>query len=181
VERASTGIRLVEIILGVITVALASWVISNPDVTTLFFVTLLGIALIMVGISKIIAGIVVKQNANSLRIISIVIGVVSIIGGAFALANPISAVITLIIIISIFILIHGLGLIISGITSKDSQKNLRIANIVLGVIAVAFAGIIHANPEFAITMTIVLISLGLLFNGLASIMSGIIGSPVTKI
>jgi uncharacterized membrane protein HdeD (DUF308 family) len=181
VEKASTGIRIVEIILGAITVGLSALVLSNPGFTTLFFVTLLGIALVMVGISKIIAGAVLKENTKSLRGISIAIGVISVIGGIFALVNPIGAVAALILVISIFILIHGVGLVASGITQKGTQKGLRIANIVLGVIAVAFAALIYANPDWAVAMMVILLALGLLFNGVASIVSGIFGIRITKV
>lgn len=180
-EKASTSIRIVEIILGAITVGLSAFIISNPGVTTFIFVTFLGFALIMVGISKIIVGAALKDSTKSFKGISIAIGVISVIGGIFALVNPIGAVAALILVISIFILIHGVGLIASGITQKGTQKGLRIANIVLGVIAVAFAALIYANPDWAVAMMIILLALGLLFNGIASIISGIFGIRIAKI
>ena len=56
-EKSPKGLRIAEIILGAIAIALSAAVLANPDVTTLLFVTLLGIALIMIGISRIIVGI----------------------------------------------------------------------------------------------------------------------------
>ena len=55
-EKSPKGLRIAQIILGAIAVALSGAVLANPDTTTLLYVTLLGIALIMVGISKIIEG-----------------------------------------------------------------------------------------------------------------------------
>ena len=89
-EKSPKGIRIAEIILGVIAIALSAAVIANPDVTTLLYITLLGIALIMIGISRIIVGASAKQVSKGSRAISIGIGVVSIAGGLFALANPIA-------------------------------------------------------------------------------------------
>ncbi len=183
-EKSPKGLRIGEIILGVIAIALSAVVIANPGLTTALYVTFLGIALIMVGISRIIVGAIAKQVSKGSRGISIGIGILSIIGGAFAVANPITAVATLIAIIAIFVLIHGLGLIASGIASRGLDKGSRIGHIVLGVIAVAFASIIYANPGLALTMMLLLLSLGLLFNGIGSIISGITGnarlSPITK-
>ena len=130
--KSPKGLRIAQIILGGIAIGLSAAVIANPDVTTLFFVTLLGIALIMVGISKIIEGAIAKHVSKGSRFISLGIGVVSIAGGFFALVNPIAAVATIILIITIFILIHGIGLIANGAVSRSEGKASRIANIIIG-------------------------------------------------
>lgn len=179
-EKTAKGIRIAEIILGAITIALAAFVISSPDTTTVILVTLLGLSLIFTGIARIIVGGVVKQISKGYRAINIGIGVISIIGGIFAIANPITAIATLIWIVSIFILIHGLGLIGSGIISKGVDKGSRVSGIVLGGIAVAFASILLAYPELFAGMVIIFLSLGLLFNGIASIVSGITGNRVMQ-
>ena len=177
-EKSSKGIRIAQIILGAITIALSGAVLANPDTTTLLYVTLLGIALIMVGVSKIIEGGLVKSTKGS-RGINIGIGIISIIGGAFAIANPIATIGTLIWIISIFILIHGLGLIFSGILSRDVSKGSRIGTIIVGAIAVGFASVLLAYPGLALVMMIMMLSLGLLFNGIGSIISGITGRKIS--
>ena len=183
-EKTSKGVRIAEIILGAIAIALSGFVISNPDTTTLLYILLLGIALLMTGISRIIVGAAAKQASGSSRGISIGTGVISIIGGVFAIANPVAAVATLIWIVSIIILIHGLGLIGSGIVSRGVDKGSRISGIVLGAIAVAFASILLSYPGLALVMMIIFMSIGLLFNGIASIVSGITGNkrmqPLTK-
>ena len=182
-EKSPKGLRIAQIILGAIAIALSGAVLANPDTTTLLYVTFLGIALIMIGISKIIEGGLSKSTKGS-RGINIGIGIISIIGGIFALVNPVAAISTLIWIISIFILIHGLGLIASGISTRDSTKGSRIGTMILGAIAVGFASILLASPGLAVVMMIMFLSLGLLFNGIASILSGITGnrriSPTTN-
>ena len=183
-EKSPKWVRIADIILGVIAIALSAVVLANPGLTTVLYVTFLGIALIMVGISRIIVGAIAKQVSKGSRGISIGIGILSIIGGAFAVANPITAVVTLITIIAIFVLIHGLGLIAGGIASRGLDKGSRIGHIVLGAIAVGLAAIIFASPGLAIAVMLILLSLGLLFNGIASVISGITGnritSPITK-
>jgi hypothetical protein len=179
-EKTPKGIRIAEIILGGITIALAAFVISNPETTLAILVILLGLSLIFTGIARIIVGGVAKQISKGYRGINIAIGVISIIGGIFAIANPIAAVETLIWIVSIFILIHGLGLIASGIVSKGVDKGSRVSGIVLGGIAVAFASILLAYPELFAGMVIIFLSLGLLFNGIASVISGITGNRIMQ-
>jgi uncharacterized membrane protein HdeD (DUF308 family) len=179
VEKSPAWLRIAQIILGAIAVALSGWIIANPTETALLYVAFLGIALLMVGISKIIEGIVSRQIPKSTKAISIVIGIISIIGGIFSLVNPIAAVVTLIMIVSIVILIHGLGLIVTGIADKSLSKGSRIANIVLGILAVAVSASIHAMPGLAVAMTLILVSIGLLFHGIASIIAGIIGQKLS--
>jgi hypothetical protein len=179
-EKTPKGIRIAEIILGAITIALAAFVISSPDTTTVILVMLLGLSLIFTGIARIIVGGVAKQISKGYRAINIAIGVISIVGGIFAIANPITAVATLIWIVSIFILIHGLGLIASGIVSRGVDKGSRFSGIVLGGIAVAFASILLAYPGLALVMMIIFLSLGLLFNGIASVVSGITGNRIMQ-
>ena len=93
----------------------------------------------MVGISKIIEGVLVKQLSKGIRIISIIIGAISIGGGLFSLAHPIAVLLTLIMVITIFILIHGAGLIGNGIASRNESKASRIANVIIGGIVIAFS------------------------------------------
>lgn len=181
IEKSPTWLRIAQVVLGVIAVALSGMVLANPDVTTLFFVTLLAISLIMVGISKIIEGALVKQLSKGTRIISVVIGIISIAGGFFSLANPIASVLTIIFIITIFILIHGVGLVANGIVSKNERKSSRIANIVIGGIVIALSAILYAYPGLAVVLMVMFVSIGLLLHGIGSIISGITGNRrITK-
>jgi len=175
VEKSPVWLRIIQIILGAIAIGLSGWVIANPVETTLLYLVFLGIALIMVGISKIIEGFVLSQIPKSSRTIHIIIGIISIIGGVFALANPIAAIATLIMVVSIVILIHGLGSITTGIVDRNQSKGHRNANIILGILAVIASAVIIAAPGLAVAMMILLVSMGLLFHGIASIISGIIG------
>jgi hypothetical protein len=178
-DKTPKGVRIAEIILGVIAIALAAYVISNPEAAISFHVMLLGLALVVIGVSRIVVGGVAKQASGKSRGISIATGIISIIGGIFAIANPIEAIGTLIWIVSIIILIHGLGLIGSGITSRV-DKGSRISGIILGAIAVGFAGVLLAYPGLVLAMMIIFMAIGLFSNGIASVISGITGNKIMR-
>jgi uncharacterized membrane protein HdeD (DUF308 family) len=178
-EKLPSWLRIAQIVFGVVAIALSGWVIANPAATTLLYITFLGIALLMVGFSKIIEGVVLRESQKSSRVISIGIGIISIIGGSFALANPIAAVVTLIMIVSIVILVHGIGLIATSAAAKNLGKGPRIANVILGSLAVAVSATLHVTPGLAVAIMLMLLSIGLLFNGIASIISGIIGQRLS--
>ena len=175
IEKSPIWLRIAQVVLGAITIGLSGMVLANPDVTTLFFVTLLAISLVMIGISKIIEGAIVKQLSKGSRVVSIVIGIISIAGGFFSLAHPIAAILTLIMVITIFILIHGVGLVANGIVSKNEGRGARIANIIIGGIVIALSAILYAYPGLTLVLMVMFVSIGLLLHGISSIISGIIG------
>jgi uncharacterized membrane protein HdeD (DUF308 family) len=174
-EKTPIWLRIAQIVLGAIAIALSGWVIANPAETTLLYIAFIGIALLMVGFSKIIEGAVLRESPKSARGISIVIGIISVIGGSLAISHPIAAVATLIMIVSIVILVHGIGLIVTGAAVKTLGKGHRIANIILGILAVVVSASINAMPGLVLAVMLILVSIGLLFHGIASIISGIIG------
>ena len=88
-EKSPKWVRIVDIILGAIAIGLSGMVLANPDVTTVFFVTLLSIALIVVGVSRIIGGAAIPGLSKGGRAAGIAVGVLGIVGGAIALANPV--------------------------------------------------------------------------------------------
>lgn len=173
--KTSKGTRIAEIILGAITIALAGFIISNPVGTALFLIMILGYALIIVGISRIIAGITQRDATGAIRGISIGTGVLSIIGGTLAVLNPIGATAILIMVVTIFIMIHGFGLIGSGISAKSASKGQRLGIVIIGILAVGFSSILLAYPGMVIELVIMFMSISLLFNGIGSIISGIVG------
>ena len=61
------------------------------------------------------------------------------------------------------------------VADKSLGRCSRIANIILGILAVVVSASIHAMPGLAVAMMLMLVSIGLLFHGIASIIAGIIG------
>jgi hypothetical protein len=137
---------------------------------------ILGYALIFVGISRIIAGFAQRDASGPIRGISIGTGILSIIGGGVAVSNPVGATTILIMVVTIFIMIHGFGLIGSGISARGASKGPRIAIILMGVLAIGLSSVLLAYPGLAVEMVVLFMSVSLLFNGIASIISGITGN-----
>ena len=175
--------RILEIVLGAIAIGLSAFVLSNPDVTTLFFALMLSIALIIIGISNILKGVFGGGLSKGTRGISIGIGVFALIGGFVTAMNPFVAVQTLIMLFAMIVLLYGFGLISMGIASRTEGKASRVADIVIGGIVVGFSLMIFAFPGLALVMMVIFVSISLLIKGIASIISGITGerriSPLT--
>ena len=178
--KSSTGTRIAEIILGAISIVLAGFIIANPASTAIFLIMILGYGLIFVGIARIVGGFTQSGVSAAMRAISIGTGALSIIGGTLAVWNPLEATAILIFVVTIFIMIHGFGLIGSGIGARGIPKGPRIGIIIMGIIAVGFSSILLAMPGLAVELVILFMSISLFFNGIGSIVSGITGNKQDK-
>jgi len=180
IQKSSTPLRIVQFIMGGIAIALSGYVLANPIATTGFVLTFLGIALIVVGISNIIVGFSHREAPKSTRAINIGIGIVAIIGGFFTLAHPISALVSLIWFISIFVFIYGAGLVATGISHRELGKGSRIARVIIGAIVMILSGLLMEYPGLTISMMIIMLSINLFIQGIESIISGAIGYKIVK-
>ena len=180
IQKSPTSLRIIQFFMGAIAIGLSGFVLSNPIATTGIFLTFLGIALIVVGISNIIVGFSHKGAPKSTRAINIGIGIVAIIGGFFTLAHPISALVSLIWFISIFVLIYGAGLVATGISHREMGKGPRVARVVIGGIVMLLSGLLMEYPGLTISMMIILLSINLFIQGIESIISGAIGYKLIR-
>ena len=179
-EKSPAWLRIILIALGAIGIGLSFAVIANPDTTTVFFAMLLGIALILIGIARVIEGAAGPKTKGS-RGIDIAIGAIAIIAGILAISNPFGAVLAMITIINVFLLIYGLGMIATGAAAKNLGKGYRIATMIIGGIVTAFALTLWAIPGLTLVLMITFFSIGLLISGIGNIVSGILGRRVGPI
>ena len=179
-DKSPTWLRIVLIVLGAIGIGLSFAVIANPDVTTLFFAMLLGIALIVIGAARVIEGAVTPKSKGS-RAIDIGIGALAIVAGILAISNPFGAILAMITIINVFLLIYGIGLIATGATARDAGKGYRIATMIIGGIVTAFAVTLWVMPGLTLVLMITFFAVGLLIGGIANIISGVLGRRVSPI
>lgn len=180
VQKSPTGLRIIQIIMGGIAIALSGFVLANPISTAWFFLLFLGISLIVVGIANIIGGILHSTSPKSTRAINIGIGIVAIIGGFITLVHPVAALISLIWFISIFVFIYGAGLIATGISQHYMGKGARIARIVIGAIVMILSGLLLEYPGLTLSMMVIFLSINLFIQGIENITSGAMGYRVSR-
>jgi len=181
VQKSPAGLRIIQFIMGGIAIALSGFVLANPITTAWFFLTFLGIALIVVGIANIIGGISHRAAPKSTRAINIGIGIVAIIGGFFTLVHPVAALLSLIWFISIFVFIYGAGLIATGISNQNMGKGARIARVIIGAIVLIFSGLLLEYPGLTLSMAVIFLSINLFIQGIENIISGAIGHRISKV
>jgi len=178
VQKSPTWLRILQFVTGGIAIALSGYVLANPVTTSWFFLTFLGISLLVVGISTMLNGFLNRASSKGTRAIGIVVGIIAIIGGIFTIAHPIVALASLLWITTIFVLIYGAGLVATGIARRDQSKGARIAEIIIGIIVVALSGTLLAYPGLTLSLMIIFLSINLFIQGINRIISGAIGHRI---
>jgi uncharacterized membrane protein HdeD (DUF308 family) len=172
VERTPTWLRFFQIIAGIIAMVLSGAVLASP-VTALFIVTLLfSIALIFLGIERIIVGITSSGGSRGSRIGNIVLGVITITISGLPMIFPLFAFEIIVFLISFGLLFNGIGRIMQGVSSKTADRWYRVTVIGFGIFAIVFSVLVLVYP---ILSTTIMLSVVFLILGIECIMAGTTG------
>jgi uncharacterized membrane protein HdeD (DUF308 family) len=113
--------RLASIALGIIVIILAITLLAYPVGTTVIAVILLAIALLFVGIERIVHGVGNKERRGWARAFSIGVGVIAIAVSIAIMVSPVFGARLVGVIVGVALLIIGIEMIIAGITGKRQQ------------------------------------------------------------
>jgi len=175
VARIPKSIRIADIILGAITLALAAAVLAFPSLATLLLVVWIALSLLFAGFEGITVGAAAKRLLRRQRVVRIVSGVVAVILAALVLAIPAAAVVGTIVLLSVGLLFLGGGGIAKGIVEKYMSVWARVMYIVVGGISVALSIAVIANPLFGLLTLFIIVSTVLLINGMSYVIAGVTG------
>ena len=173
-ETKSPGwMRAAQIALGVIAVVLSVYILAYPVLTFVTIVLLLGIVLFVVGIERIIQGIVAPGKS---RWGTIGLGILVLIISIIVMAFPGAFGVFLIILIAIGLLFDGIARVYHGATDKTRGRWSRIFSIAAGVIEIVLSLTILAAPVIGAELVSFLLAIALLIVGIQIIVAGITGS-----
>lgn len=164
--------RAAQIGLGALAIILAIIAIVFPGATVVSIVIILAIALLIVGIEKVISGIFFQHKS---RFAAIGLGILVIILAIIALAFPVGATTVLILIIAFALMFDGFARIIQGFGDKQERGWIRGFYIGVGVLAVIISVMVLVSPLFGAALAGLLIGIALLIIGIQVISAGISG------
>ena len=164
--------RAAQIGLGAIAIILAIIAIVFPGATVVSIVIILAIALLIVGIEKVISGIFFQHKS---RFAAIGLGILVIILAIIALAFPVGATTVLILIVAFALMFDGFARIIQGFGDKQERGWIRGFYIGVGVLAVIISVMVLVSPFFGAALAGLLIGIALLIIGIQVISAGIAG------
>jgi uncharacterized membrane protein HdeD (DUF308 family) len=113
--------RMASIGLGIIVIILALIVMAFPVGTTVFLIILMGIALLIDGISRLVHGFGDKESRGWSRGFRIGVGALEVIFGILVMVSPAVGVAFVGFIIAIALLIVGIQMIAGGVTGRRTR------------------------------------------------------------
>lgn len=173
-ETKSPGwMRAAQIALGVIALVLSLYILAYPVLTFVTIVLLLGIVLFVVGIERIIQGIVAPGKS---RWGTIGLGILVLIISIIVMVFPGAFGVFLIILLAIGLLFDGIARVYHGATDKTRGRWSRIFSIAAGVIEIVLSLTILAAPVIGAELVSFLLAIALLIVGIQIIVAGVTGS-----
>jgi uncharacterized membrane protein HdeD (DUF308 family) len=164
-KKSSMGLRILEIIAGIIILVLAGYVIAYPRVAIATLILLLAIALIILGIAYFIR-VFAKGISGWRRLLNLILSVLAVIIAAFVIDNPlIYGSLTLVYLL-------GLALLFAGIASAARGTA---GSIIVGILGIIIGFVVIIFPALGLATLVFLLALFLIIFGLESIISGIVG------
>ena len=158
---------LLAIVFGIIVLLFPSWGVAT-------LVALLSIGLFFAGIRS-ISLVGFNQVSKSLRAISAITGIISLILALLVLLFPGWAVLTLLLLVSFGLMVYGVGRIFIAYALKDTVGWLRGAIAAVGVVDIILSVAVIVLPSVALLTLAVILSVVLLLSGAEMIVSGAIG------
>jgi uncharacterized membrane protein HdeD (DUF308 family) len=172
----SKGIRILQIIVGIIAIALSLAVIINPGFGIEIIVFLLSLTLLVVGIERIsIAFLPYIKKSTSTRISNIVLGALTIGLAIVVIAFPIFAIGFLLTLLALGLLFIGIARIVHGIFNKQTSKWSRIFLVAVGILSIGISFMVFINPVAGIFILTFMLAVNLLIIGVESIVHGASG------
>ena len=173
--RSPSWMRVFQIGLGIIAIALSTYVLAFPTATFFTIVYILGIILLIVGIESVVSGIFSPSPGRS-RWGTVGLGILVIIVAIIAMSFPIGTGVFLLFLLAIALLFDGIAHVVHGVGDKSTGKGSRIFSIVAGVIAIGLSIMIMGSPLLGAVFISILLSVALLIIGIQIIFAGVTGT-----
>lgn len=151
--------------------------ITNPSP---FYIAYPGLAVLAVGTMNILKGIFKKKDSKTTRSIETGIGITAIVVGVLVFtAFQTDVLLRSSWLLSLFVIIQGVGFVGRGITQRNKAKMFRISMILIGIAFIVSTELLSTYPDRAHVMIGVLLSLHLFLIGI-EIITGAMGNKIAK-
>jgi uncharacterized membrane protein HdeD (DUF308 family) len=174
-KGVSKGIRILQIIVGIIAIALSIAVIVNPGFGIEFLVFLLSITLFVVGIERVSIGFLPYIRKSSTRITNIVLGGLAIALAIAVIAFPLLTIGFLVTLLALGLLFIGAARIVHGVFDKQTSKWSRAFLVGVGILSIGISIMVFMNPLVGLFILTFMLAVNLLIIGVESIVHGVSG------
>jgi uncharacterized membrane protein HdeD (DUF308 family) len=179
--KAPKSMRIIDIVLGAITLVIAGLVIAYPVFGVTILLLWLSISLLFAGFEGIIVGAAGKGLSGGQRAFRLIAGVIAVGLSIAVIAFPVSALISTAVILSIALLFIGGAAIGKGVTEKFMSGWARAMYVIVGGVTVALSIALIAFPAVGVMTVYSLMAAILIINGAAYVIAGITGAVYVPI
>jgi uncharacterized membrane protein HdeD (DUF308 family) len=173
--KSPRGIRISQIVLGAIAIALSLAVISSPGVGIATISFLLSITLLVVVIERLVTGFTPSEQSKSSRFGNIGLGALAALLGIAVLAFPVFTTGVLVTLLALGLLFIGIARIIHGISDKNISKWSKGFLVGVGILSLAVSFTVFAYPKFGVFLLTLVLGINLLIIGIQSVAYAISG------
>ena len=173
--KSPKGIRISQIVLGGIAIALSLAVIVNPGVGIATIAFLLSITLLVVGIERLVTGFTPSEQSKSSRFGNIGLGALAALLGIAVVAFPLFTTGVLVSLLALGLLFIGIARIIHGISDKNISKWSKGFLVGVGILSLAVSFTVIAYPAFGVSLLTLVLGINLLIIGIQSVAYAVSG------
>ncbi|MFL6340137.1 MAG: HdeD family acid-resistance protein [Nitrososphaeraceae archaeon] len=120
-----------------------------------------------------------RQPPSWIRFLQVGLGVIAIGLALSAIVFPSVGVATVSVVLAAALIVIGIERIVT-VFSPNRSKSSRVGNIILGALVVGLGATVLAFPLYATGFLVILLSIGLLFAGIARVIQGSTSKNVSK-
>jgi uncharacterized membrane protein HdeD (DUF308 family) len=173
--KSPKGIRILQIVLGGIAIALSLAIIANPGVGIATLTFLLSITLLVVGIERVVTGLTLSKHSKSSRFGNIGLGALAALLGTAVLAFPLFTTGVLVTLLALGLLFTGIARIIHGMSEKNTSKWSKGLLVGVGILSLAVSFMVFASPALGVFLLTLVLGINLLIIGIQSVAYAISG------
>lgn len=172
--RQSGWLRALEILTGLSTIVFGILVFAFPEwgVTTLVF--LLSVGLFFIGFRS-IALLGLKDVSKGIKVLNAITGIISLILAVLAVGFPSFGIVTLLSLVSLGLIVHGVGRMFLAYVLKETVSWIRGLMVAVGVVDVILSIVVLFLPGLALLVFASVLAVLLLLSGAEMVGSGVIG------
>ena len=163
-----------RIALGILSIVVGILVVARPVDTLIFVAVLFGIQLVILGVVRIVLAASVSDLPRGLKILSIVLGVLTIIAGVICFTRPQASLVILAILLAVGWIADGIADLARGFRGERSGGE-RTYLVVLGVLSIVAGLVVAIFPGPSLALLTQIAGVALIIIGALTCISAIMG------
>lgn len=179
-QEEPSYIRALHILIAIGLIVIAFVAIAFFDIITPILLIIIAVAILLMGIPRVINGGTNKTLETKVRIMKIIVGGFAILIGLlsiiWAIIDPVLSGEWLVLLLAVALVVLGAGRFLRGIQASDYPTWFRTLILGIGILTIILAVVIFVIPPVDQALTIILLSITLLFNGVGRLAVGIVSS-----